>query len=118
LNRVRQPFNVTAPAQAAAVAALSDREHVRASVALNLSGMRQLTAGFERLGLDWIPSVCNFVTVDLGRPAAAVDPALLRLGCIARPVANYGLPNHLRVSVGLEEENARFLSALEAVLRP
>jgi histidinol-phosphate aminotransferase len=118
LNRVRQPFNVNAPAQAAAVAALSDREHVRVSVALNLSGMRQLTAGFERLGLDWIPSVCNFVTVDLGRPAAAVDSALLRLGCIARPVANYGLPNHLRVSVGLEEENARFLSALEAVLRP
>lgn len=117
LNRVRQPFNVNAPAQAAAVAALGDREHVEASTALNKAGLAQLTAGFERLGLVWIPSVCNFVTVDLGRPAAAVDRALLRTGCIARPVANYGLPNHLRVSVGLEKENARFLAALEEVLR-
>lgn len=118
LNRVRQPFNVNSPAQAAAVAALGDRPHVRASVALNDAGLAQLTAGFERLGLAWIPSVCNFVTVDLGRPAGAVDRALLRAGCIARPVANYGLPNHLRVSVGLKEENARFLIALERVLRP
>lgn len=117
LNRVRQPFNVNAPAQAAAVAALGDRAHVGASVKLNDAGLAQLEAGFERIGLDWIPSVCNFVTVDLGRHAAPVDQALLRAGCITRPVANYGLPNHLRVSVGLEEENGRFLGALEAVLK-
>jgi len=117
LNRVRQPFNVNSPAQAAAVAALGDRSHVRASVALNDAGLAQLTAGFGRLGLYWIPSVCNFVTVDLGRPSGAVDRALLRAGCIARPVASYGLPNHLRVSVGLKAENARFLIALEQVLR-
>jgi len=117
LNRVRQPFNVNSPAQAAAVAALGDREHVRASVALNDAGLVQLTAGFEHLGLAWIPSVCNFVTVDLGRPSGAVDRGLLRAGCIARPVANYGLTNHLRVSVGLEPENARLLAALEQVLR-
>ncbi len=116
LNRVRQPFNVNSPAQAAAVAALGDREHVRASVALNEAGIAQLSSGFERLGLDYIPSVCNFITLNLGRPAAPVDRALLRAGCIARPVANYGLPNHLRVSVGLPEENARFLAALEQVL--
>jgi histidinol-phosphate aminotransferase len=60
--------------------------------------------------------VGNFVTIDLGRPAAEVDQALLREGCIVRPVANYGLPNHLRVSVGLKEENSRFLQALEKVL--
>ena len=113
---MRQPFNVNAPAQAAAVAALGDRDHVRASVALNEAGLAQLAAGFERLGLEYIPSVCNFVTVDLERPAAEVDQALLRAGCIARPLANYGLPTHLRVSVGLEEENARFLAALERVL--
>lgn len=116
LNRVRQPFNVNSPAQAAAIAALGDREHVRASVALNEAGIAQLSAGFERLDLDYIPSVCNFITLNLGRPALAVDRALLRAGCIARPVANYGLPNHLRVSVGLPEENARFLAALEQVL--
>jgi histidinol-phosphate aminotransferase len=117
LNRVRQPFNVNAPAQAAAVAALRDHEHVRASVALNEAGLVQLTAGFERLGLKYIPSVGNFVTLDLGRPAAPIDQALLRAGYISRPVANYGLPHHLRVSVGLEEENRGFLAALERVLR-
>jgi histidinol-phosphate aminotransferase len=89
---------------------------VRASVALNEQGLAQLCAGFARLGLEYIPSVGNFICVDLGRPAAAVERALLRAGCIARPVANYGLPRHLRVSVGLEQENSRFLSALAAVL--
>ena len=78
--------------------------------------MAQLCKGFERLGLDYIPSVGNFVTLDTGRPVAEVDAALLREGCIARPVANYGLPRHLRVTVGLPEENARFLTALEKVL--
>ena len=115
---MRQPFNVNSPAQAAALAALGDAEHVRDSVALNDAGLAQLAAGLERLGLSYIPSVCNFVTVDLGRPVGPVDRALLRAGCIARPVANYGLPNHLRLSVGLEEENARFLVALERVLAP
>jgi len=118
LNRVRHPFNVGTPAQEAAVAALGDVGHVRKSVAINDAGLEQLARGFERLHLDYIPSVCNFITVDLGRPAGPVDQALLRLGCIARPVANYGLPNHLRVSVGLEDENARFLSALGRVLDP
>ncbi|AHF03252.1 histidinol-phosphate aminotransferase [Marichromatium purpuratum 984] len=116
LNRVRQPFNVNALAQAAAVAALDDREHVRASVELNRAGMRQYTEAFARLGLDFIPSVGNFITVDVGRPAGPVNDALLRLGVIVRPVANYGLPNHLRVSIGLEAENARCIAALEQVL--
>lgn len=116
LNRVRQPFNVNAPAQAAALAALGDREHIERSVAVNAAGLRQLAAGFEHLGLTWIPSVCNFITVDLGRPAQGINSALLAMGCIVRPVANYGLPNHLRVSVGLEDENARLLNALERVL--
>jgi histidinol-phosphate aminotransferase len=117
LNRVRHPFNVNTPAQAAAVAALADVGHVQESVALNDAGLRQLATGFERLGLGYIPSVGNFITVDLGRPSGPIDQALLRAGCIARPVANYGLPNHLRVTVGLERENARFLAALKSVLR-
>lgn len=116
LNRVRQPFNVNTPAQAAAVAALDDADHVRESIALNDAGLARLAAGFERLGLSYIPSVCNFITVDLGRPATPVDRELLRAGCIARPMAAYGLPDHLRVSVGLEAENARFLAALARVL--
>ena len=116
LNRVRQPFNVNGPAQAAALAALSDRGHVRRSVELNSAGMRQLVAGCDRLGLGYIPSVGNFLTLDLGRPAGPVEQALLREGVIVRPLANYGLPHHLRVTIGLEAENARFLSALERVL--
>jgi histidinol-phosphate aminotransferase len=116
LNRVRQPFNANSLALAAAEAALGDREHLDLSVALNREGLAQLANGFEALGLGYIPSVGNFLTVDLGRPAAPVDQALLREGCITRPVANYGLPNHLRVSVGLPAENERLLGALARVL--
>jgi histidinol-phosphate aminotransferase len=116
LNRVRQPFNVDSFAQAAALAAMQDTEHLRRSVEVNDQGMRQLVAGIERLGLDYIPSAGNFLTIDLGRDASSFDQALLQLGVVTRPVANYGLPNHLRVSIGLGEENARFLDALEQVL--
>ena len=116
LNRVRQPFNVNALAQAGAVAALADRAHLERSVAVNRAGMRQLAEGLAALGLDFIPSVGNFITVDLDRPAGPVDQALLREGVITRPIAGYGLPNHLRISVGLAEENARCLEALRRVL--
>ena len=116
LNRVRQPFNVDSFAQAAALAALQDQDYLRRSVEVNEQGMRQLTAGIERLGLEYIPSAGNFLTIDLGRDAGPVDQALLRLGVVTRPVANYGLPNHLRVSIGLADENSRFLAALEQVL--
>jgi len=116
LNRVRQPFNVNMAAQAAALAALDDREHLQDCVQRNREGMQQLEAGFARLGLDWIPSAGNFVAVDTGRSGADVYAALLQQGIIARPVANYGMPNHLRVTVGRADENARFLAALERVL--
>ncbi len=116
LNRVRQPFNVNGPAQAAALAALGDEAHVRRSRALNRRGLEQLQAAVRGLGLRWIPSVGNFLTVDLGRPAGPVYEALLRRGVIVRPVANYGFPNHLRVTVGTEAQNARFLEALTEVV--
>jgi len=116
LNRVRQPFNVNTPAQLAALAALDDVDHVRESVALNDAGLVQLAVGFDHLGLSYIPSVGNFIAVDLGRPAGPVDRDLLHAGCIARRLANYGLPNHLRVSVGLAAENARLLATLASVL--
>ena len=116
LNRVRQPFNVNMAAQAAALAALDDRVHLQESVRRNREGMQQLETGFARLGLDWIASAGNFVAVDTGRTGSDVYAALLQQGIIARPVANYGMPNHLRVTVGRADENARFLAALEAVL--
>ncbi len=117
LNRVRQPFNVNNLALVAAVAALGDTAFVRKSHDLNLAGMRRLTAGFQGMGLRWIPSYGNFVTVEIPRAggesrAGAVFQALLRQGVIVRPVAGYGMPDHLRVTIGLPEENERFLAAL------
>jgi histidinol-phosphate aminotransferase len=122
LNRVRQPFNVNELALAAATAALADAGFVRRSHELNLAGMQQLTAGFRRLGLEWIPSSGNFVSVAIPRAdgasrAGATFERLLRQGVIVRPVGGYGLPDHLRVTVGLPEENERFLAALAAALR-
>ncbi|MEI6415339.1 MAG: histidinol-phosphate transaminase [Pseudomonadota bacterium] len=116
LNRVRQPFNINNLAQTAALAALADQAHIRTTVMLHRRGMNQLTLGFRALGLAFIPSQGNFVTVDVGRPAGPVDQALLRAGVIVRPVANYGLPNHLRVTVGHSGENQRFLKALAEIL--
>ena len=116
LNRVRQPFNVNSLAQVAAVAALADRAHLQASVDCNRAGLAQLQAGLQALGLAFIPSVGNFITVDTGRDGAEVYEALLHEGVIVRPVANYGLPNHLRISVGLAAENQRALDALAKVL--
>lgn len=116
LNRVRQPFNVNSMAQVAALAALDDQGFIEQSVALNSAGMTQLCDGFKALKLSYIPSVANFITLDLGREASMVDQALLRLGCITRPLGGYGLANHLRISIGVEEENQRLLTALKAVL--
>jgi histidinol-phosphate aminotransferase len=117
LNRVRQPFNVNNVALAAAEAALADEEHVQRSRTVNREGMQQLIEGLRRLGFTFIPSVANFVTFDVGRPAAPVYEQLLRRGVIVRPVGSYGMPQHLRASVGLPEENARLLEALKEVVR-
>ena len=116
MNRVRQPFNVSDIAQAAATAALHDHEFVEQSTLLNKQGMKALTEGFLRLGLSWIPSHGNFVCVKVGE-GAAVFQRLLRQGVIVRPVAAYGMPEYLRISIGTESENARFLAALETVLK-
>jgi histidinol-phosphate aminotransferase len=116
MNRVRPPFNVNSLALAMATAALQDRQHIWRSQAVNQAGMAQLIVAFATLGLDYIPSVGNFVTVDTGQPGEKVYEALLRRGVIVRPMGGYGLPRHLRVTVGEEEENARFLQALEAAL--
>jgi histidinol-phosphate aminotransferase len=117
INRVRLAFNPNSLGQGGAVAALADADHLRRTLEANRAGMRQLAEGFDRLGLPRIPSVCNFHTVDVGRPGREVFQALLREGVIVRPVDNYGMTNHLRISVGTEAQNARLLTALAKVLQ-
>lgn len=116
MNRVRQPFNVNSAAQVAAGAALHDAEHIEKSVVLNRNGMQQLITAFDQLGLDYIPSVANFICVDLGRKAQPVYGKLLQEGVIVRPIESYGMPNHLRVTIGLEAENEKFIAALKKVI--
>ena len=115
LNRVRQPFNVNSVAQTAALAALADTEYVAESAALNRAGLSMLARALEAMHVGFVPSHGNFILIHVGA-AAAVYEKLLRQGVIVRPVANYGLPEHLRVTVGLPEENARFLEALKSAL--
>jgi histidinol-phosphate aminotransferase len=117
MNRVRQPFNVNSLALVAATAALDDMEFVAKSYAANLSGMRQIEEGAKKLGLEWIPSHGNFITIRVGK-AAEVFKRLLKRGVIVRPVGGgYQLPEHLRVTIGTEAENERFLIALAASLK-
>lgn len=115
LNRIRQPFNVNSLALAAAEAALEDRAYLQQSVAINQQGKQQLEAAFQQLGLEFIPSLGNFICVAVG-DAAAVNQALLEQGVIVRPLAPYGMPNHLRISIGLPTENQRCIEALQKVL--
>jgi len=117
LNRVRQPFNVSSLALSAACAALQDVDHLAKSVAMNRDGLAQLVAGFDRLKLRHYPSAGNFVLIDCNKPAAPIYEALLRAGVIVRPVANYGLPNHLRITIGTREQNERLLTALATARR-
>ena len=111
MNRVRQPFNVNHLAMVAACAALDDAEFIERSRAVNAAGLAQLAAGFERLGLEYIPSFGNFITVRVGNAARAYQ-SMLEEGVIVRPIAGYGMPEHLRVTVGKPEQNERFLAAL------
>lgn len=116
LNRARHPFNVSSVALAAAEAALTDEAFVTDSARMNAEGLVQLDTGFRALGLSPIPSVANFLAVDVGRPGDSVHEALMAQGVITRPIGGYELPNHLRVTVGEPEENQRALAAFEAVL--
>ena len=116
MNRVRQPFNVNHLAMVAACAALDDAEFIERSRTVNAEGLVHLAEGFRRLGLEYIPSFGNFITVRVGK-AARVYQSMLEEGVIVRPIAGYGLPEHLRVTVGKPAENARFLAALERALK-
>jgi histidinol-phosphate aminotransferase len=119
MNRLRQPFNVNSIAQAAAIAALQDEAFLKKSAEINAQGYRQLTTAFDQMGISYVPSVGNFVLFRAGdddTAGAKVNLALLKQGIIVRPVGNYGLPQWLRVSIGLPEENEAFLVALKSVL--
>ncbi|MBI3562300.1 MAG: histidinol-phosphate transaminase [Gammaproteobacteria bacterium] len=116
LNRVRQPFNLNSLALYAATAALSDQEHIDKSVSHNARAMRLYEQTLAALQLKFIPSVGNFIAIDMGRMAAPLYDALLRLGVIVRPVASYAMPNHLRVTLGTDHENQVFFRALTQVL--
>lgn len=115
LNRVRQPFNVNILAQVAAVVALGDQDFLQQTYVMNRAGRAQLSEAFRVMGLDFVPSHTNFILVHVG-DAARINQALLHRGVIVRPVAGDGLPEHLRVTVGLPEENARFIAALTDIL--
>ncbi len=117
LNRVREPFNVNSLALVAAAAALDDVDYLDRGRALNRAGMQQLQDACRQLGLSWLPSVGNFLCVDVGRPGREVFAELLKRGVITRPVDNYGLPRFLRISIGSETENARLVAALRDVLK-
>ncbi|MEX3857630.1 histidinol-phosphate transaminase [Paraburkholderia sp. BR10923] len=119
LNRLRQPFNVNTLAQAAAIAALNDSAFLQKSAALNAQGYTLLTEAFDKLGLEYVPSEGNFVLVRVGsddKAGARVNLALLKQAVIVRPVDSYGLPQWLRITIGLPEENEAFLAALEKTL--
>jgi histidinol-phosphate aminotransferase len=120
LNRIRQPFNVNSLAQAAAVAALSDFDFLAKSAQVNTEGYRQLTTAFAAMDIEFVPSFGNFVLMRAGTDdgaGARINLALLRQGIIVRPVGNYGLPQWLRITVGLREENEAFLAALKKSLQ-
>lgn len=116
LNRVRQPFNLNSIAEAAAVAALNDEEHLAESIALNCDGLEQLQSGFDALGLAYISTAGNFICVDVGGNGREKYDAMLREGVIVRPIDNYGMPQFLRITIGTKDENTRALAALKKVL--
>jgi len=117
LHRVRQPFNVNALAQAAAAAALDDRDFLQRAIRLIHDGLESLYAALDRLGLDYFQTESNFFLIDVKRPADEVFEEMLRQGVIVRSMRTYGYPRYIRVNVGLEEENRRFVRALETVLQ-
>ncbi|MDR1367948.1 MAG: histidinol-phosphate transaminase [Candidatus Accumulibacter sp.] len=115
MNRVRQPFNCNNLALAGAIAALDDASFIEKSYSLNLAGKEQVEAGMKKLGVSFIPSYGNFVAIKVG-DAKTVNEKLLKQGVIVRPIAGYGMPEWLRVTIGSEYENRRFLDALEKAL--
>jgi histidinol-phosphate aminotransferase len=115
LNRSRLPFNVNTIAAKAACAALDDQAHVKNSVTLTQQGMQQLEEGLQDLKLDYIPSIGNFITIDV-EDAVTIYQKLLYEGIIVRPLKAYHMPRHIRVTIGTQQQNQRFLKAAHKIL--
>jgi histidinol-phosphate aminotransferase len=114
LNKVRQPFNTNSLAQVAALAALKDRKHVEKSIAVNNEGKQFLYQSFQQLGVSYIPTETNFIMFETAREAKDVFEALMKQGVIIRPMGG----KRLRVTIGLPEENKRFVAELEKIVKP
>jgi histidinol-phosphate aminotransferase len=112
MNKIRGPFNTSNVAQAAALAAIDDREHVQRSIESNRAGLAQLSSGLTKLGIKFVPSFTNFVLVDFGSETEPLSGEFLKRGVIVRPMRWMGFPNCIRVSVGTHGENAKFLQVL------
>ena len=116
LNAIREPFNVNHLAQVAALASLDDKGHVTKSIEINNQGMQQLQHGFDALGIEYIPSQANFITINVTQPAVEIYEQLLQQGIIVRPLNGYNMPNSLRITVGLPDESEALLNCLEHIL--
>jgi histidinol-phosphate aminotransferase len=112
MNKIRGPFNTSNVAQAAALAAIDDREHVRLSIESNRAGLELLSAGLQNLGIKFVPSFTNFMLVDFGFETEPLPDQMLKRGVIVRPMRWMGFPNCIRVSVGTQAENEKFLQVL------
>ncbi len=117
LNRARLPFNVNSIAAAAACAAIKDQDHIKKSISVNNLGMRQLEDGLKKLSVAYIPSLGNFITIDVKQNASDIYQKLLQHGVIVRPLGAYQMPQHIRVTIGTQEQNERFLLTLAKVLQ-
>ena len=116
LNRVRQPFNTTSLAQAAAIASLDDEEHVINSVSMNNAGKAYLQGAFSEMGLRYLPTMVNFISVNVEQDGKALYQRLLQRGVIVRPVANYAMPEYLRITIGTQQQNERFIETFRQCL--
>jgi len=116
LNRVRQPFNTNMLAQAAAIASLDDVKHVKKSVEMNNAGKKLLQDAFAELGLICLPTMGNFISVNVKQDGMALYEKLLQQGVIVRPVANYDMPEYLRITIGTQQQNERFVETLKQCL--
>jgi histidinol-phosphate aminotransferase len=115
LNKIRAPFNTSGVAQAAALAALDDREHVRRSIDANNAGLSQIAGGLKQLGICYVPSVANFILAEFGYDTEPLSAELMKRGVIVRPMRALGFPQAIRISVGTRAENERFLATLADV---
>jgi len=116
MNKVRSPFNTSSLAQVAALAALGDKDHVKKSVNNNFEGYEYITKHFDRMGIKYAPSQANFIFFETGKDAGFVYESLIKNGIITRPMAGWGNPNALRVTIGTLEECKKFINAMEKII--